>query len=483
MEQAAPRPKQTPKQLRYVDILPTGESGRQYIRKLNPSNGNTFTPGQTVTLDVKANGFLDCQHSYLQFTVTNNSSNDDFRLNESAYDFIQRWQLSGPDGTQIDNINEFGTLASVWTQFQMSKDYKEGAGSIMMGTSPTVSFATTTESWDTLAAAAASLPAPVSITESSDAAQDEIARTASRTYTVPLVGFLANDKMIPLHRIANGGLRLDLELASARNAVRTSSENSTSLAIAGNGKDDLSYEISNVQLCMSVVRMSEPFEARFSQLLGQFGKVEMHNHAWNHYLASYPGSQGTIVTNVNERARSLKSIIGLYKPSSFYSGAGNSTSIGSVPMTALRYHGSGVQTIQSRIGNELYPQEALSTARPGEVFAELLHALGQNIGDVDGVNCDVSINDYTRAVAYTEPTAIADEQPYVFEQRCKFVWGLDMEAYQDNLESGTNTKDRGLDVEITLNDSANFPAGFLHMYTLSDQIVDIQADGLVRVHK
>ena len=122
-----------PKQLNYNDVLPVAIESRSNKRTFEPTNGTTFSPdgNRIIRLNINSDNLCDFTHSYLQFTVTNNTTVTapaasarptaltDAKLNDSAalhpdfgMPFIRRLQiLSG--GQELEDIDEYGRLYSM----------------------------------------------------------------------------------------------------------------------------------------------------------------------------------------------------------------------------------------------------------------------------------------------------------------------------------------------------------------------------------
>ena len=62
-----------PKTLRYEHDggLPVAIEAKSNRRAYVPNNGSTFSPGQTIRINLNSQSFIDFSHSYLQFKWTN----------------------------------------------------------------------------------------------------------------------------------------------------------------------------------------------------------------------------------------------------------------------------------------------------------------------------------------------------------------------------------------------------------------------------
>ena len=62
-----------PRSVNYTDTLPLAIASTQNRRSFYPQNGQAFTDtgSNIIRIDVNADGLLDTQQSYLEFTLTN----------------------------------------------------------------------------------------------------------------------------------------------------------------------------------------------------------------------------------------------------------------------------------------------------------------------------------------------------------------------------------------------------------------------------
>ena len=116
-----------PKQLNYNDVLPVAIESRSNKRTFEPTNGNVFSPdgNRIIRLNINSDNLCDFTHSYLQFTVTNNTEvvgadgnhptlNADKRSDSAAMHldfgmpFIKRMQIlsGGQELEDIDDISD-----------------------------------------------------------------------------------------------------------------------------------------------------------------------------------------------------------------------------------------------------------------------------------------------------------------------------------------------------------------------------------------
>lgn len=127
-----------PRQLNYNDVLPVAIESKSNKRTFEPSNGNKFSPGSNsiIRLNINSDNLCDFTHSFLQFTVVNNTvAKTNGTMTDSAevqttalmesatmlpdhgVPFFKRVQiLSG--GQELEDISEHGRLYSILQSIQ-----------------------------------------------------------------------------------------------------------------------------------------------------------------------------------------------------------------------------------------------------------------------------------------------------------------------------------------------------------------------------
>ena len=117
MEGAAPR------SVNYADQLPLAVASTQNRRSFYPQNGQNFTDfgSSIIRIDVNADGLLDCQQSYLEFTLTNLVNNR--RTLDQGHPWIKRLTIESA-GVILEDINNYNRLiGGILTPAQGSAAY------------------------------------------------------------------------------------------------------------------------------------------------------------------------------------------------------------------------------------------------------------------------------------------------------------------------------------------------------------------------
>jgi hypothetical protein len=110
-------------------------ASRSYRVKVNPANGQTFTSGQTINIDLPSNlagTYLNWNQCYLKMKVTNATSA--LVLDRcGAAGFIERVQCQ-TSGAQIFDCPNWNVLMTLLMDMDSSPAYKAGYGNVLMGT-------------------------------------------------------------------------------------------------------------------------------------------------------------------------------------------------------------------------------------------------------------------------------------------------------------------------------------------------------------
>ena len=119
-----------PKSMRYGLQSATAIQASTTLARFSSINGNSFQPSGSnqIRLRVSAQGFLDGDKHYLQFTITNAAAA--MHVDTSAASFIDRMRIEA-NGVVIEEINSYGLYASIQQTYNsdLSKVFKLAAQS------------------------------------------------------------------------------------------------------------------------------------------------------------------------------------------------------------------------------------------------------------------------------------------------------------------------------------------------------------------
>ena len=120
--------------LMYPDMRRRAVASRSYRTKISPNNGQTFTSGQVVNIDMPSNlagTYVNWNQCYLKFKVTSTGAG---RLDRcGAAGLISRVSCF-TSGAQIFDLPNWNVLMTILMDTDSSPAYKAGIGNVLMGT-------------------------------------------------------------------------------------------------------------------------------------------------------------------------------------------------------------------------------------------------------------------------------------------------------------------------------------------------------------
>ena len=326
-------------------------ASRSYRVKINPSNGQTFTGGQTINIDMPSNlagTYCNWNQCYLKFKA--NSQTEDLTLDRcGAYGFIERVQCQTA-GAQIFDLPNWNVLMTILMDGDSSESYKAGVGNILLGTR-------------------------------GDVQSGEVLGSDDRVYCLPFV--LHPFAMTTPHR-----LMPLFSLSPVQFKITLSSKALAGVSTAQTG----ALNFTEVELVCVFTELSPGAQSQVDQMTGG---------VYNMLASSYQNvgttmAAGTVVTaNLGVSVSSLERVIVCHRPTGTVS-SGSAFNLGNrIKNTLTQY--------SIFINGEQYP------ARPVEVSGKGAEALGEFLlSDHSLVNFDKQ-SSLTLAVGSNELTA---PQPY-----------------------------------------------------------------------
>ena len=399
------------------ESLPTSDS---YYTPIRPSNGSTFSQGQSIYIDIPAmqNGYLDSSNSWLQFdvkfTLTGavTPATTDYTLSSAgAEGLIASLYSWSSNNANLETITNYGELARMLSVVSQDQSVNNSIRTICAG----------------IGQAATLNNNLVGETIYSDAAT---AKTLS--FAIPLIssvfGTLSGGRYLPLSMLA-GSTRLQLDLvASAVDAINSSIASSGTPALT-----TVSFEVSNVAYQAKIVRVTEASQQAIMANARQdeTGIVSYSGVGWRNYPRSVNISvAGTETFLVPARFRSLNNIIwGIRNPRlNNYSGQDPSSTY------------NAVSSFQTRISGISYPSVAPNTrAAQAQYLMGCFHAISNTLAD--------TIVDSTSY--QTAGTEIAQNAVVSDSKKC--YMGVSYESFNDSAGSvnGLDTSSDLVEVLLT----------------------------------
>lgn len=324
--------------LDYNNIKRRAVASRSYRVKISPSNMTTFTPGQTIYLDMPSNlagTYVDFTQSYLKFNVSVNSSA--YLDKCGAYGFIQRLQCI-TSGQQLYDLNNYNVLMAGLMDTDSAPGYKANAGNVLTGTLANVPRGEFIPMFDGTSAATTS--------------------ATTRTYCIPfaLHPLAMQKKLVPLFSLDS--IRFRIMLDTVANALQTAAGTAVS-----------SYQLQNVELCCYFTELSPSAQAQIDALTG--GVYNLLCPSYMNIQSTLPAGSTGLVATLGVAVSSLERIIVIHR----LQAATNAVAYQSLGARQT----AGLTQAQFFVNSEAYPMRPLDFTDAGaEMLAEYLissHAL------------------------------------------------------------------------------------------------------------
>lgn len=452
----------------YADVLPLAITGSASQRLFYPEAGQNFdgSSKQVIRIPLTGAGFLDAQHSLLRFAISAKGAAASQRLAGGAYSWINRLRIEGPDGEEIERIENYNLLHNMLDSATTTYNQHNGVDSVLEGksqnlgdhtlveggtsgtqnyvvsnvdtinlTASNASTAVWTNNNTTAATITSTTVSPTSTNNSKLYMGGATIRGASADFgnkhffTVKLVSGLLNAKRyIPIGFIRGRGLTLELTLAD----LNVTFANNTSSPFTD-------YRISDVQYQAHIMELSSEFNSRFQQMLIANGGIMFHGVSFTNTVTTVTASS-TLNIQLPLRARSLKGILISLR---------DTAKINSATANSFRRMGWGITSYQFFIGSSVYPQnpvqfqqDTLTWAATAirDVKAEALKEVMKVFARLNDVEYDPMLD----ASSWVDPY---------------FMLGIDLERFPHDSgvrESGLNTAARADNIELRITCAAGY---------------------------
>jgi len=406
----------TPAEMRLSEVpsMPQPQLELSYATAI-PSNGGTFTANQEVRIpfNVPSECFVDLKRAYLKFNLKNTTGAAIY-LDPSVggATVIDNWRIVGGTGALLEEVihyNNYSAMLRVNDNAEKitSVNHEEdGAG---------------TES-----CIGALINDTTGITNATLAATGATAIAAAGTRTIthrPNSAFFNADRYMPLG-YTQGVSYLSITLSADATA-----------AIAANdaGPGVVSYETSNWELHLPILRPGPEFAGMFRSAMGSGVPIQIHSvGVQNTQQTITGGGSQTETLTFSTRKRSVKSLLsGIRINSSLTNAEANSVS-GFVNCAISEYNYS--------VGGVRIPAQQIkcSASDKGELMANTQMALGYFNSDLRGCDC-ITDRDLPKPVSIFYRAAADDK--LAKPSRCLF--SLDLESY-NSAYAGKNLAGQGL---------------------------------------
>ena len=406
----------TPMEMRLSEVpsMPQPQLDLTYSTAI-PSNGGTFTANQEVRIpfNVPSECFVDLKRAYLKFNLKNTSGASIY-LDPSVggASIIDNWRVVGGTGALLEEVIHYNNYSAMERindnhgKVTSVNHEEDGAG--------------TDSCLEELVCDVTGVPnADLTATGAT-----EIAAAGTRTITHrPNSCFFNADRYMPLG-YTQGVSYLSITLSA--NATAAIAPNDANPGV-------VSFEASNWELHLPILRPGPEFAAMFRSAMGSGVPIQIHSVGVQNTQQTITGggSQSETLT-FSTRKRSVKSLLaGIRINSSLTNPEANSVS-GFVNCAISEYNYS--------VGGMRIPAQQIkcSESDKGELMANTQAALGYFNSDLRGADC-ISGRNLAKPVSIYYRGAAADKLAKC--SRCLF--SLDLESY-NAAYAGKNLAGQGL---------------------------------------
>ncbi len=406
----------TPSEMRLSEVpsMPQPQLDLTYATAI-PSNGGTFTANQEVRIpfNVPSECFVDLKRAYLKFNLKNTSGASVY-LDPSVggASIIDNWRVVGGTGALLEEVIHYNNYSAMLrvndnhAKISSVNHEEDGAGT------------------DSCVAGLINDTTGIDNAALNATGATEIANAGTRTITHrPNSAFFNADRYMPLG-YTQGVSYLSITLSA----------NSTA-AIAPNdaGPGVVSYEASNWELHLPILRPGPEFAAMFRSAMGSGVPIQIHSVGVQNTQQTITGggSQSETLT-FSTRKRSVKSLLGGIRINSSLTNAEANSVSG--------FQNCAISEYNYSVGGVRIPAQQIkcSAADKGELMANTQMALGYFNSDLRGCDCISGLSN-AKPVSIFYRSAADDK--LAKPSRCLF--SLDLESY-DASYAGKNLAGQGL---------------------------------------
>ena len=453
-----------PNSVNYADTLPLAVSSTQNRRSYYPQNGQNFTDtgSNIVRIDVNADGLLDTQQSYLEFTLSSLVAQT--RCFDQGHCWIKRLTIESA-GVILEDINNYNRLvAGILQPAQGSAAYMGEVGVAQFAARQNDQFGLVNVANDEPNSAFQNFhpgvvdrqagPNPVGPQDPANGTgvmpaggAGVVAAGANFTGQYHLAcGFLNMDKYLPLVLMGQG-FTIQLELDVGANVG----------IMTGAAAAAAPYQISNVKYVAHIVEMQRDFYDMMRNLQAQSGgSLMIGASTFRHFSHTFTpqAAGGTEEVNITARVRSLESLLWC---SQLTANIGDSTVYNLSNSTTL---GAPSGTYNVFIGAQRYPSNQVawnSTTNKGEAYQELRKCFGalgsiNHGGLLNPCSYLVSVGPAVAAGAgFPAFRAIAGQNGGVPRYA---PLGISFKSWRHELEDGIDTSSRALPIRLSFTTGA-----------------------------
>ena len=466
----------------------TGASSQDIIQFRLPNTG------------VLASCYLKGKIKHSGITSGSDATNS-FQANTAVSDpfapssaWIRRMIVKSSDGTEMTNLNNYHRYCSIKARLQNDEGYSENQGSILEGT-PSDNGSVYQQSFNaaeidqTPTADIAVGALPVSRVPNAEYNHKRLKGGLGTAGGQDFVhefqsGVLAADKnkdyFLPL-ALLGSGMNLELTCADVGEVFRVANSNSTGFNYASLdqhpavGASIASYDLLDLELCCDLLFLEPALMSSLASEMCSGLKIVCDNVRQQQNAVTQQSN--TII--LNQHARSVKAVVG---------GVKNTGDANNVRRDESEYYktpaagGSSVSKLQFSIGAEMVPANPIEYG--AQSYKELEKAFKAIVGDEFKMGNQVRNEDYTK-VHKTDEAGAGSGGAGVRPGSALFGINLQQMKEMPSVISGKSASagSISMSVDLEFSGSTNLSNAVLETFIVSDQVIELLADGGVLVSK
>jgi hypothetical protein len=467
-----------------LGLIPAAPRSRSYRISVAPVNQSTFLANQQIVFELptgRRNTWYDGSQSYLKFSVKCKTDAacaqyvpDGVSLENTAYSFFQRLDIYHSSNL-LEQISEYGQLANMLLDVQLSQSEKAGLSAMIGSNSATYTRITTNTNGTYAQNATVVLNspwvAPGDRSGQSIAGATTFDAAPSYSFCLPVLSGIIgvnSSKMIPLGKLSSP-IRVELYTAENNDAI-----------FAGLSGLGATWQLLNVELCACYVEL---LDDQFDQ---DRGIEYISTSTYRNSSTTIPAAtSGEISALLPFRAASIKALYARFLP--FVNNA-----LGDNATAAYRKSSSincNMSSYSFRVGSSIYPNKPVylisSIQQTGsEAYTELLksfHALSST-----SVNTSLLYPSYnvcaTATGGWRANNTPGDVTAKQGTHANAFCIGLELESFSnrsDTILSGVSTLNSQIyfNANIVSGQTAGGASGYnytAHFFSHMDMILVIE---------
>ena len=484
-----------PSTIAFDDVLPLSVPAQARRRKFYPVNGGSFTSSGNSEIRIpisSTNALLDCEHSYLDFTITNNNDGAGARTlsldTGGAAMLFSRVRIE-QSGRILSDTQEYNRLLA-----SVINPVSETSGGRLAATIKDQTMAGNISGVPNTTPFAVAARRGHRLALSSQGGGTQLGAGASCRFSMPLItGLFTQDKLLPLPLVDKTNpitIVLNIDLDENLGLWAGGAPAAGGIAI-----NQISYNAQLVEVGPDVISQF----AMMRDMMG--GQLAISGHDWEHNSAFLPGGApgggGERIVNIPIRKRSIKSLFWVANSDDM----ANTGLAGIYEIYNKSFGGScNMNSYQIKVGSVTYPPTPIqgpgasagapSQTRRGECLQELTKAMGTLSFAAPSGACLNTLTYIADESSNVGPTTASGDNGVggaplaatsLTPNYCS-AFALDLEAFQHTaVESGVDTETMALQTNLIIDVDGTIGAEdkTIHSWSCYDKHYYFNSDGSV----